>query len=130
VINIQGQCAPNNTKPLGYEGMAECLCNAPSTFFADWIGCRQCLEFHGGFSEQELARYSLVINSVSNAICTGTPTAQFADYFTSINAVVGAVSSGATTTGDQAPSQIAVSLYYTAPDAQGPGAITGEFYLT
>jgi hypothetical protein len=126
VINIQEQCAPNSTDALGFEAMAECLCNAPSTFFADWYGCRECLEFHGGLTGQELARYSVVINSVSNAICTGTPTAQFQDYFTSIDGAVAVSYSGTqTVTTDQAPSQTAVSLYYTAPGAQGPGSITG-----
>ena len=128
VINIQGQCAPNNTDALGYEAMAQCLCNEPSTFFSDWIGCRECLEFHGGLTGQDLARYSIVIESVSNAICTGTPTAQFADYFTSIDGAVAISYSGTdTVTSDQAPSQTAVSLYYTAPGAQGPGSITGKY---
>ncbi|KIW04915.1 uncharacterized protein PV09_04085 [Verruconis gallopava] len=126
VINIQGECAPNNTDALGYLAMAECLCNPPSTFFADWLGCRDCLAFHGGLSDAALARYSVVISSVSNAICTGTPTAQFADYFTSVDAAVPGPTGTATGTTDQAPSQTAVSLYYTASGAQGPGAITGS----
>lgn len=126
VINIQGQCAPNNTSPLDYEAMSQCLCNAPSTFFQDWLGCRQCLEYHGGLSQQALARYSVVITSVSNAVCTGTPTAVFADYYTNIAGAVGAVSTGATGTSDQSPSQTAVSLYYTPSGVQGPGAITGR----
>ena len=129
VINIQGQCAPNDTNALGYEAMSQCLCNAPSTFFADWLGCRDCLEFHGGLTGQDLARYSVVIVSVSDAICTGTPTAQFADYFTSIDGAVAISYSGtATVTSDQAPSDTAVSLYYTAPGPQGPGAITGMLF--
>jgi hypothetical protein len=39
-----------------------------------------------------------------------------------------AVTSGGTVFSDQAPSQTAVSLYYTASGSQGLGAITGLFY--
>jgi len=126
IVNIQTQCQPNGTTPLDYMAHAECLCDAPSSFFTDWIGCRQCLYVHGGLTQQQLNQYSAVISAVSTSLCTGTPTAPFQSYFASAGSLGAAVTSGATVSSDQFPSQTAVSLYFTASGSQGPGAITGS----
>jgi hypothetical protein len=73
-------------------------------------------------------RYSVVINSVSSALCTGTPTAAFESLFTSVDGQVPMATSGANVTSDMFPGQTAVSLYYTASGPQGAGSITGKSY--
>jgi hypothetical protein len=128
INNIQGQCAPNGTAPLDYLASAECICNPPSTFFADWQGCQNCLFVHGARSQQDKDTYSVVISSVSQALCTGTPTADFAALFSTIAGQVSRVTTGASISSDQYPSQTAVSFYYTASGTQGPGAITGQCF--
>jgi hypothetical protein len=82
---------------------------------------------HGGLSEKDLNRYSVVINSVSSALCTGTPTAAFEALFTSVDGKVPGATSGASVSSDAFPGQTAVSLYYTQSGKQGAGAITGKF---
>jgi hypothetical protein len=84
---------------------------------------------HGGLTQQELNQYSAVISAASTSLCTGTPTAPFPSIFASAGTAGASVTSGATTSSDQYPSQSAVSLYYTASGSQGPGAITGSFFV-
>src|SRR5215469_7991164 len=126
ITTIQSECMPNGTAPIDYLASAECMCNPPSTFFADWQGCQQCLFVHGARSQEDLNLYSSIIRSVSNSLCTGTPTANFAAIFSSVAATAATATTGATVLSDQFPSQSAVSLYYTVTGSQGPGAITGS----
>lgn len=95
------------------------------SFFQDWLGCLDCDYVHGGRSEQIVSAFNTIITSASNALCTGTPTADFAQLFSS--ASDGVAPSG-TNTGmtDLYPSQTAISLYYTPSRSQGVGAITGS----
>jgi hypothetical protein len=95
------------------------------SFFEDWIGCLDCDYVHGGRSEQIVSAFNTIITSASHALCTGTPTADFAALFSS--ASDGVAPSG-TNTGvtDLYPSQTAISLYYTPSGKQGVGAITGN----
>jgi hypothetical protein len=127
IVNIETQCAPNGTTPLDYVAHAECMCSPPSSYFADWIACRQCLYLHGGLTQQQLNQYSVIISVASSSLCTGTPTVVFQSIFVSAQTAGLTVTSGGTVFSDQAPSQTAVSLYYTASGSQGLGAITGLF---
>jgi hypothetical protein len=128
IVTIETQCSPNGTSSLAYEASAECLCNTPSTFFSDWVGCRECLLFHGGLSQQEFNRATGVISLVSSTMCGAgaSPTDKFAAIYSSADVAFTSVVDGATVSSDAALSQTAVSLYYTAPGMQGPGSITGE----
>jgi len=126
VVNIQTRCQINGTTPLDYLAHAECMCSPPSTFFADWLGCRQCLFVHGGLTQMQLSQYSAIISAASNALCTGTPTADFQSLFTQAGTAAVSVTSGSVVYSDQFPSSTAVSLYYTATGSQGAGAITGS----
>ncbi|KAF2434309.1 hypothetical protein EJ08DRAFT_572158, partial [Tothia fuscella] len=126
VRNIQQACESNGTLPIHYLAHAQCMCSPPSSFFADWQGCRNCIEAHGGLSQRDLARYSVVISSASNALCTGTPTAAFDKVFESVDAKVPAATSGATIMSDRLPGRTDVAFYYTASGSQGVGAITGQ----
>jgi hypothetical protein len=127
VNTIESLCTPNGTTPLAYQAHAQCICNAPSTFFQDWLGCRRCLVTHGGLSEREFNGFRGVLAAASSSLCSGTPTTDFAAIFASATPTGGAAQ-GATTYSDQYPSSSAVSLYYTPSGVQGPGAITGKFH--
>ncbi len=97
------------------------------SFFDEWPYCLQCLFFHGLRSERDVAHYRSVITTASAALCdVPTPTAHFAEIFTSARDTVPVPTTGATVSSDQAPGQTAVSLYFTATRHQGPGQITGE----
>ncbi|RFU32235.1 hypothetical protein B7463_g4111, partial [Scytalidium lignicola] len=120
---IETTCQPNGTSPLDYLAHAECMCGG--SFFADWIGCLNCLSIHGGRSENVANAFSTIISSASNILCTGTPTAPFASIFNSLSNAVPPTGTD-TATVDQFPSNAAVSLYYTATGPEGPGPITGE----
>ncbi|KAK1715866.1 uncharacterized protein CLUP02_10639 [Colletotrichum lupini] len=123
IENIELACQPNGTNPIDYEAHAQCICGG--SFFAEKLACERCLTIHGLRSERNLAFYSGVLSSASNALCTGTPTAVFASIYSGIEAAATPVTTGATATSDQAPSNTAISLYYTASGPQGPGTITG-----
>ncbi|QDS73893.1 hypothetical protein FKW77_007168 [Venturia effusa] len=124
---IQGQCEPNGTQPLDLAAYAQCLCNEPSTFFRDWLGCRSCIEAHGGMSEGEQVEYAGLLSSVSSSLCGGLTTAKFEDVFATMEATMTRNASRNTKVGDSFPSSTAVSLYYnyTGTYPQGPGVITG-----
>ncbi|KAK1970412.1 hypothetical protein LY78DRAFT_628043 [Colletotrichum sublineola] len=124
IESIEVACKPNGTEPIHFEAHAQCMCGG--SFFAEKLACERCLFIHGLRSEQDLAFYRGVLSSASNALCTGTPTAAFAIVYSSIEVAATPVTTGATTKSDQAPSNTANSLYYTASGAQGPGSITGE----
>ncbi|GKT60440.1 collagen-like protein Mcl1 [Colletotrichum tofieldiae] len=124
IENIEVACKPNGTDPIYLEAHAQCMCGG--SFFAEKLACERCLFVHGLRSERTLAYYSGVLLSASNALCTGTPTAPFASIYSNIEAAATPITTGATATSDQAPSNTAISLYYTASGPQGPGSITGE----
>ncbi|OHE95319.1 hypothetical protein CORC01_09330 [Colletotrichum orchidophilum] len=123
IENIELACTPNGTNPIDYEAHAQCICGG--SFFAEKLACERCLTIHGLRSQRSLAFYSGVLSSASNSLCTGTPTAVFASIYSVIEAAATPVTTGATATSDQAPSNTAISLYYTATGPQGPGTITG-----
>jgi hypothetical protein len=125
IKSIQQQCKPNGTQPLDYAAHAQCLCNAPSTFFSDWLGCRNCILIHGGMTQRDHDTYDNILSAASSSICSGTPTARFEDIFAMVESKATPVASGSTVFSDLFPSSTAVSLYYTASGTQGPGAITG-----
>ena len=98
------------------------------SYFSDWIGCLDCDFVHGGRSPAVTSAFHTILSSASNELCTGTPTAPFQSIFASLQYNI--VQNGtATDVTDLYPSQTAVSLYFTASGAQGPGAITGSATL-
>ncbi|KAK2065459.1 hypothetical protein LY76DRAFT_600181 [Colletotrichum caudatum] len=123
IESIEVACKPNGTQPIHFEAHAQCMCGG--SFFAEKLACEQCLFFHGLRSERDLAYYRGILSSASNALCTGTPTAAFAIVYSNIEVAATPVTTGATAKSDQAPSNTAISLYYTASGPQGPGSITG-----
>lgn len=101
------------------------MCNG--SFFADWMGCRECLYVHGGLSERNVTYWEEVINGASSILCdAATPTADFTDAFAQAVAVATVPTTGAETMVDQSSGDAAISLYYTASGAQGAGQITGS----
>lgn len=124
IVNIEEQCQPNGTSPIDYLASAECMCGG--SFFSDWNGCQECQYVHGARSEAVLNAFENIITTVSNILCTGTPTASFAAIFSSVAATAPQTASGSTVLSDMFPSQSAVSLYYTASGSEGAGAITGS----
>ncbi|KAI5207335.1 hypothetical protein AUEXF2481DRAFT_8035 [Aureobasidium subglaciale EXF-2481] len=125
IINIESACQPNGTAPLDYSAHQQCMCNGG--YFPNWSGCLNCQYVHGTRSEAVAQANEAIISSASSAFCTGTPTAVFASYFSSISDESPQTATGAATTlSDQYPSQSAVSLYYTASGNQGVGAVTGS----
>ncbi|RYP76186.1 hypothetical protein DL771_002010 [Monosporascus sp. 5C6A] len=124
--NIEWACAPNGTSPLALEAHAQCICGGG--FFAQWAGCQRCLRLHGARSERDAAYYASVMTSASEMLCAATPApaAPWQVLFTSAQAGVPFPTTGATSSSDAAPSDTAVSLYYTASGPQGPGAIRGS----
>jgi hypothetical protein len=124
IENIEIMCTPNGTEPLYLQAHAQCMCGG--SFFPEWDACQQCLFFHGLRNDQQMVFYSSVITTVSYQLCTGTPTAPFNSIFSSVAAAIPPVTTGATTMSDHAPSQTAISLYYTPSGSLGPGQITGS----
>ncbi|KAI8303945.1 hypothetical protein K4K61_006560 [Colletotrichum sp. SAR11_59] len=123
IENIEVACKPNGTDAVNYEAHAQCMCGG--SFFAEKLACERCLYVHGLRSERDLAYYSGILSSASNALCTSTPTAVFASVYSSIQEAATPVTTGGTATSDRAVSNTAISLYYTASGPQGPGSITG-----
>ncbi|KAE8450131.1 hypothetical protein EG329_006912 [Mollisiaceae sp. DMI_Dod_QoI] len=126
IINIESACLPNGTSSLDLLAHAECMCTG--SYFSDWIGCLDCLYVHGARSPAATSAFNTIITSVSQELCTGTPTAPFESLFSSLNYNMPASGSQTVTT-DLFPSQTAVSLYFTPSGIQGPGAITGSATL-
>ncbi|KAM3073426.1 hypothetical protein ACMFMF_006632 [Clarireedia jacksonii] len=122
ITTIQTLCNPNGTSSSDLLSSAQCMCGG--SFFSDWLGCLNCNYVHGARSDAEVSAYKSIISTVSNELCTGTPTASFAALFSSAGGAD--VSVGGTET-DKYPSQTAVSLYYTytGSGSQGPGVVTG-----
>lgn len=127
IIDIESACQPNGTDSIDYIAHAECMCNGG--FFSNWLGCLDCYYVHGNRSSGNVAAFNTILASASSALCTGTPTASFADIFANISNSNGPQDGSATSLKDQFPSQTAVSLYYTASGAQGVGAISGSATL-
>ncbi|KAI1462844.1 hypothetical protein F4805DRAFT_11573 [Annulohypoxylon moriforme] len=124
IQTIETLCLPNNTSPLALEAHAQCLCHG--SYFAEWLGCRNCLLLHGALSPRNYTYFSSVLALASQDLCTGTPTAAFATLFTEAQASVPEPTAGGTELRDQRSGDAAVSLYYTASGVQGPGVITGS----
>ncbi|KAK8126794.1 uncharacterized protein PG998_002553 [Apiospora kogelbergensis] len=115
---------PNGTSPLALEAHAQCMCGG--SYFADYLGCQKCLLLHGARSERDDAYWGSVLAVASTALCSGTPTAAFPKIFESAGAAVVGPTTGGTASSDAKSGETAVSLYYTAKGAQGPGPITGS----
>jgi hypothetical protein len=96
------------------------------SFFSEWPFCLQCLFIHGLRSERDVNFYKSIISTASSSLCAApTPTAEFADIFSSIQVAAPYPTMGETVSSDQAVGNTAVSLYFTATTRQGPGQITG-----
>ncbi|KAK8081626.1 hypothetical protein PG996_000407 [Apiospora saccharicola] len=115
---------PKGTSPLDLEAHAQCMCGG--SYFSDYLGCQQCLVFHGARSERDNAHWASVLAVASSALCTGTPTASFQKIFESAGAAVYGPTTGATVSSDAKSGETAVSLYFSAKGSQGPGPITGS----
>ncbi|KAI1395159.1 hypothetical protein F4819DRAFT_501231 [Hypoxylon fuscum] len=124
VVGIETACLPNGTSPLALEAHAQCLCGG--SYFAEWLGCRRCLEVHGALSPRNYTYFSQVLSSASQMLCTGTPTAALAALWTQAQAAIPEPTTGDAATTDVKSGDAAVSLYYTASGPQGPGVITGS----
>lgn len=127
VVNIEAACTPNSTSPTEWLDHAECMCEG--SYFQDWQGCQDCLYFHGLRTERDEAFYESVMGIASHSLCdfyagvsgAAQPTAPFASLYSSAAATVAQPTTGATISSDQAPSETAVSLYFTPSGNQGPG---------
>ncbi|KAK9415349.1 hypothetical protein SUNI508_10539 [Seiridium unicorne] len=103
IVNIEAACAPNGTSTLDLESYSA-----------------KGLTFRSGLAAGK------VVSSVSNLLCTGTPTAAFQTLFGSVAAAATVPTTGDTTLSDIASGNTAVSVDYTASGSQGPGQITGS----
>ena len=126
IETIEIACLPNGTSSIFLEAHAQCMCGG--SFFADWVGCRSCLVAHGFLAERGAAKFKSALAVVSSHMCSDSaPTAPFQSLFESAAAAQPEPTTGATTTqSDPLSGSTDVSLYYTAPDSQGPGPITGS----
>lgn len=138
ITAIEEACAPNGTSQIYYIAHAECMCGG--SYFAEWVGCQDCLFFHGQRTERDQAYYDSVVSAASHSLCdflatsasatatvaASAPTTDFAAIFSSVEATMTQPTTGATVSSDLAPSSTAVSLYFTLSGNQGPGAITGS----
>ncbi|KAI1086768.1 hypothetical protein F5B19DRAFT_487242 [Rostrohypoxylon terebratum] len=124
IQTIETACLPNGTSALALSAHAQCLCQG--SYFAEWLGCRNCLLVHGALSPRNYTYFSSVLGLASRDLCTGTPTAEFAALFTQAQASVPEPTAGGTELSDVSSGDAAVSLYYTASGPQGPGVITGS----
>lgn len=125
VKNIQQKCEPNGTQPQDLAAHAQCLCNKPSSFFVDWLGCSNCMYAHGGITGGEMIAYDRILMWASSSLCSGLKTAKFDDIFSSLEPQMKTYATDDTGISDSFPSSTAASLYYTADSVQGPGVITG-----
>ena len=127
VDNQQYSCAPSSNTPSYLKAAQSCICN--SSFFQEWVGCRNCLYYHGILNKDWYNAWKAQITSVSLVYCYGTPTAYFPDVFKSMTYAMPSVNTAPTGYVDQASENTAISLYYTAPGGgQGSGPTTSEFW--
>ena len=129
IIDIESTCqAPlSSSSPSASDYLSHQSCMCDGGFFPNWAGCLNCQYVHGAVSEAEAEAFSSIISSASVSLCTGTPTAGFAQIFSSAsNTAVQAVQGAATSTTDLFPSDTAISLYYTASGSQGAGPVSGS----
>ncbi|XDG04586.1 hypothetical protein ABKA04_004201 [Annulohypoxylon sp. FPYF3050] len=98
IQNIETACLPNGTSPLALSAHAQCLCHG--SYFAEWLGCRNCLLVHGALSPRNYTYFSSVLSLASQDLCTGTPTAEFATLFTQAQASVPEPTAGGTELSD------------------------------
>jgi hypothetical protein len=121
IASQQSSCAPNSNTPSALLSAQSCICN--SRFFEDWVGCQNCLLYHGIESENWYNAWLVEVASVSQAYCSGTPTAYFDTVFSSMTYYMPSVASEASS--DQAPGRTDIGLYYTplgANQESGPTA--------
>ncbi|KAH8881610.1 hypothetical protein GQ53DRAFT_628370, partial [Thozetella sp. PMI_491] len=122
---IETACWPNGTEPLALLAHQECMCGG--SYFPDWLGCLDCQYFHGIRSPRDYAFYQTIIGLASSSFCgAATPTAVWQTAFAKQADQGTMPTTGATVGSDRAPSDTAVTLYYTPSASQGPGAITGS----
>lgn len=121
VVSIQEGCSANDAD---YAAQAECMCT--SSYFEDWTGCQDCLYFHGLRTQNDEAFYNSVASVASQSLCdylsstaAATPTTDYAGYFSAVALTLSPPTTGATISSDQAPSNTAVSLYFTLTGQQG-----------
>ncbi len=126
IENIETACQPNGTAALYLAAHQECMCGG--SFFVEWSACLACQTLHRGCARRVMPPSSGGCSRrASSAFCgTATPTAVWASIFASQEAAATPLSTGDTVSSDHAPSQTAISLYYTPSGSQGPGPITGS----
>lgn len=120
---IEAQCQPNGTQPIHLDAHAQCMCGG--SFFVEKLACERCLNINGLRSERDYAHASDILSVASEALCTGTPSAAFADIFSSAQEAQPEPTTGATVTTDRNGGETEVSRYYTPTGEQGAGDITG-----
>src|SRR6266480_4962075 len=113
IANQQISCAPSGNGQNYLLSAQSCLCD--STFFQDWVGCQNCLFYHGILNENWYDAWTAEITSVSRTYCYGTPTMYFPDVFSSMTYSMASVTTGASAYRDKAPGKTDISLYYTLP---------------
>ncbi|KAF2458968.1 hypothetical protein BDY21DRAFT_339430 [Lineolata rhizophorae] len=86
-----------------------CMCTT-NAFFESWSGRMDCLYVHGAHSERDVTNWENILSSVSEDLCTGTPTASWPAIFSSVAEAATPVSTGATVLSDQYPSQTDVKV--------------------
>jgi hypothetical protein len=121
---IDNACRPNGSQPIHFIASSQCLCSPPSSFFADWSACARCRYVHGEISEYDMNSSIMRFSAASTMYCTGTPDAMFHSSWD--KATVSSVT-GAITSSDQFPGNMAISLYYTPTGPQGIGDISCRF---
>lgn len=90
------------------------------------MGCRKCIQDHGGITAGQYFKFGRIIEFVSSSLCSGLTTAKFADVFATLAPKLGGFAPDEHFRSDLFPSSTAVSLYFTADRVQGPGVVTGR----
>ncbi|ODA80237.1 hypothetical protein RJ55_03195 [Drechmeria coniospora] len=124
ISKIETACVANGTDDVALEAHGRCMCGG--SFFDDWRGCQRCLLAHGFRSDRDNLYWANVLSVASEALCTGTPTAEFSAIFASAEAnpdKAPLATTGDTKSVDSFPGRTDVSLYYTASVTQGPGSV-------
>lgn len=129
IATIAWACQPNGMEPLDYEAHAQCMCNR--SYFADWVGCQQCLIVHGLRSERNVAHHKNVLSAASHGLCTEHQQRPFpltSSLLAKILRLLAApyVTTGNTVGSDEYPGKTAISLYYSPTVSHGARVITGS----
>ncbi|KAJ9165314.1 hypothetical protein NKR19_g505 [Coniochaeta hoffmannii] len=106
IETIETLCMPNGTDPIYLAAHQQCMCGG--SYFAEWPACQDCLLYHGLRTEREVAQYDGIISAASSSFCgAATPSATFADYFSTIQGTFPVPTTGGTVSSDRAPSSTA-----------------------